>query len=481
MGFFSKRSPAIEGCKERNDVDGLIKALKNGDHDKKLESAKALGDLNDEKAVIPLIVSLRDIYHWSILQGRLDTVSGKRTDSSKSVQAFQDSIADALVQIGEKSVEILLQYLANVYMNHEMVISDVRHFLLLHQQTGVTLQELNNELNNFKDYVYKILIKIGDPSIRPLIQRLRISGAGKEFNVSISMEMFAEKALAGIGRAAMDPLIAALPYASEDLERRSIIQILGDIGNAQIIKHVLPSLDDANPFTRQDALRTLRKVADLSIADSIIKALSDKTAFVREEAIRTLCILKAKDSTTELIKCLEDADDDVRKEAAIAIGELGDQSVADALILALSDKNYSVREEAARSLGKLGGEKASEPLIKMLDDEERRVRESSASALSKLRNELALEILLERFGKNEGRDKYEIGVALDGLRDDSGISLLSQFLKHKSVNVRVGTLRALARIRNLAALSAVKTAINDENDSVRGEAESIFKNWEKLP
>jgi len=61
VGIFDRLfRPDIGKLKEKKDVDGLIKALRDKDSDIRLEVAYALGEIKDKRAVEPLIQALKD-------------------------------------------------------------------------------------------------------------------------------------------------------------------------------------------------------------------------------------------------------------------------------------------------------------------------------------------------------------------------------------------------------------------------------------
>ena len=60
MCIFDFLKPNIEKMEKKGNVDGLIKALKNGDFVIRESAAFSLGKLKDQKAVEPLILALKD-------------------------------------------------------------------------------------------------------------------------------------------------------------------------------------------------------------------------------------------------------------------------------------------------------------------------------------------------------------------------------------------------------------------------------------
>jgi len=59
MSIFG-RKPNVEKLKERRNIKGLIKALKDEDKNVRREAVSALGKIGDKRAVEPLIEALKD-------------------------------------------------------------------------------------------------------------------------------------------------------------------------------------------------------------------------------------------------------------------------------------------------------------------------------------------------------------------------------------------------------------------------------------
>ena len=59
MGYKFNKSD-IEKLRAKNDIKGLIKTLKNEDSNIRMFTAISLGEIGNEKAIAPLIQSLKD-------------------------------------------------------------------------------------------------------------------------------------------------------------------------------------------------------------------------------------------------------------------------------------------------------------------------------------------------------------------------------------------------------------------------------------
>ena len=112
----------MHNLQENQDVEGLIKALDyKDDYEIRSKAAKALGDIGDKKAVEPLIQALRDEYFHVRLEAvkALAKIADERTikafisvfENEKEVSWVLDSAIEALVKIGKPTVEPLIKAL----------------------------------------------------------------------------------------------------------------------------------------------------------------------------------------------------------------------------------------------------------------------------------------------------------------------------------------------------------------------------------
>ena len=102
------------------------------------------------------------------------------------------------------------------------------------------------------------------------------------------------------------------------------MEILGEIGDARAVEHLIAALKNADPNTRNEAINALSKIG--------------------------------KPSLEPLIGTLQDADPKVRFLAAWALGEIGDPQAVEPLIASLKDKRIFVRKVTSQSLEKITGQ-----------------------------------------------------------------------------------------------------------------------------
>ena len=108
----------IERLKEANDIEGLIKALKHSDEDVRWEAIKALGKIQDKRAVEPLISMLKDkeweVGHYAL--GPLRKLVGSDKTAELLVEPLKKEKYKIRIEIvrtlgeigGERAVKLLI-------------------------------------------------------------------------------------------------------------------------------------------------------------------------------------------------------------------------------------------------------------------------------------------------------------------------------------------------------------------------------------
>ena len=190
----------------------------------------------------------------------------------------------------------------------------------------------------------------------------------------------AAHALARIGRASVEPLIAVLK--SSDLQvRRNATFALGVIKDERTLDAVLGMVNDQAWQVREQAAWGLGLKRDTRVVEPLITALSDNDVHVRRQAAWALGLQGRGQAVEALINALKDTDADVRSQAAWALGLKGDARAVEPLVVALSDSDPHVRGQAAWALGLKGDERAVLPLANALKDQDSEVRKQAAWAL----------------------------------------------------------------------------------------------------
>ncbi|MDO9033851.1 MAG: HEAT repeat domain-containing protein [Methanoregula sp.] len=243
--------PDVKKLTKRRDIAGLARLLEHKDPQIQYEAAEALGNIGDEKAIGPLITSLKR-----------DEFSGVRWKA-----------AEALSKIGNPAVEPLIATL-------QYPDDDVRW------KAAIALGEIGNPdaveplillLSDDDRFVRSraahALGMIGDPAIPPLTQALKKGDPGVRWGAAMALgktknpvaveplilaladgeamvRAEAAAALASIGTPALGPMLSFLK-GSKGETRIEVMTALGELKNAEAIEPLVQLLENADGDERQ--------------------------------------------------------------------------------------------------------------------------------------------------------------------------------------------------------------------------------------
>jgi HEAT repeat protein len=184
------------------------------------------------------------------------------------------------------------------------------------------VQNLTNEDVIVRLNAAKALGEMKDArAVEPLIMTLKDEKCGS----------MAANALVKIGKPSVSPLIAALKD-DDPIVRRNATKALGEIKDAGAVEPLINSLKDSDLIVRRNAAKALGEIKDMRAVEPLIVSLKDDSAVVRRNAAESLGEIKDSRATESLVTCLKDGDAIVRKNAALALKEIGAPgSVADIL------------------------------------------------------------------------------------------------------------------------------------------------------
>jgi HEAT repeat protein len=186
-------------------------------------------------------------------------------------------------------------------------------------------------------------VGVGRPAVDPLIAVLA-DGLHRRH---------AEIALEKIGPAAVGPLAAALSGADGGQAHRAVAGVLAKLGWK-------PS-NDRQRAEYLVALGNCDEAAWLGTAalEPLVAALKGPSVHARRAAARALGELDDRRAVEPLIAALRTYDAGVRQQAAQALGRIGPaaKSAVPALTRVLSDSRPAVRETAAEAIKKITGRK----------------------------------------------------------------------------------------------------------------------------
>ncbi len=198
----------------------------------------------------------------------------------------------------------------------------------------------------------------------------------------------AARALARIGRPALDPLLAALSAASPHARVHAAFAV-GEMeprdGRAQAVGRLMLAVKDDDAGVREASVRALGNIDEREAVPALLGALRDKVVPVRAAAALALGEIEDPSAVEPLMRTtLRDSEAEVRSQAAWALGEIEDPRAVEALVAALKDTDADVRSQAAWALGEIEDRRAVAGLSGALRDTDVRVRKQAAWALGEI-------------------------------------------------------------------------------------------------
>ena len=346
--FVSGSSPGNEAARALGEIGDLkavlplIEALNNKGY---RHAALSLGKLKDKRAVVPLISRLKS-NDWAmrgtaaLSLGRIGDKRGtipiinalKRKDWKGSAEIWW--AVEALGEINDpRAVDILI----SIVNEHNEAFGWYAVVALGKYNTTRAISTLVNELNNTRndDEAHTALKKHKNTiMIEPLIQMLKDGNLyGRENAAKLLGFMRAPRAIQQLEWAALNDKDSNVSETSTEAlteigkpALKSLIKILG----------IKPSA--TNRRIREIAVSGLGDIGDVAAIKPLIEALGE-----------------------------DEVHQSIPMDAARALKKIGTPAV-EYLIIALKDKRISVKRNAAEILGEIKDPRAIKPLIKSVND-----------------------------------------------------------------------------------------------------------------
>ena len=246
--------------KGRRDIEGLAKALENQDPDVQFRAAEALGDIGDERSVIPLVNSLK----------------------TSGFAGVRWKAAEALSKIGDPAVGPLSTLLRHAD-------DDVRW------KAALALGEIGNP-----------------EAIEPLIALLDDDDR--------YVRSRAGHALGMMGEPVLDRL-ASLLRDGDEKRRWGAAIALGRTGSAGAVEPLIKALGDSSDEVRTEAATALAAIGRPAV-EPLIRFLKYTRGETRIEVVRALGDLHSDDAIQPLVQLLENAGDRERKAISDALSSI---------------------------------------------------------------------------------------------------------------------------------------------------------------
>lgn len=318
----------------------------------------------------------------------------------------------------------------------------------------------------------KALAQIGKPAVEELIAALKDRDA--------AVRIRAAQALAQAGpddKEAVPALIAALADKQTEV-RAAVVDALGEMGaeGKEAAPRLMRLFHDPSPRVRERIPRALARMGSAAI-DPLSNAIGEEKIEVRLDAIKTLALFgpAAKKAVPALRQAMKDDEARVRAAAAEALGLLGREAedAVPELLAALRDKKRSVHNQAANALVLLTMAGVPGLLERVRQAENKDIWLAAAlqnDRAAKAANPLTplLKNLTDKDAQVRGKAALALGAL--GTQAQTALPHLTKALTDENAQVRLIVAMAIARIErgkvedNLAVRRVLREIQNQLND-----------------
>ena len=349
----------------------------------------------------------------------------------------------------------------------------------------------------------KVLAKLGEPAVEPLIHALKDNNSIIRKNAAEALGDIRDKmaegpllttllddgdgavrkcsaeALGKIGDSrALKPLSAALRDRKSNVQesaRKAIQKIIYDMKEKHELTPLHVSLKNRESVVRRMAAKALLELKDPLSVDALIEALNDNDAQVQGNAREALKGI-GKPAVVPLTAFLRDDNPSLCMEVIKLLGDMGDSAAVGYLVGVLKHfRSWSLRCEASGALGKIEDPRIVGSLIEALNDRNLCVREAAAKSLREV-GKPAVDPLVESL-RDENYDVCFRSIVLLGeIGDGRAVEPLVGVLRNFELwALRFEAARSLGLIKDPRAIGPLTEALSDKDEYVREGAEGALK------
>ena len=410
----------------------LFGLLNDQDEEVRMFSAVILGEISEPVAVEPLLKALKDPDE-NVKHAAAESL-GKIKDP-QSVGPLIDCLSE----------DFWIQYPAIIALGNIGDPGAVEPLLKL----------LNDEM--LRQAVIEALGKIGDLSVVPALADI----------------------LSQNDPSIRNDTIAALVNIQSRLERHvapdgtCIPSIKETLDNAELIDHLLYSLQDPDTEVKKNAVIALGWLRQKRAVNKLVELLRD---YDLEEYVVGSLVSIGDDALPELIKGLENHEPKTRILIIRCLGWLDNMRGIKACLPFLQDENNLVRNQAVMAMaGGLGSEEVEDSLLSLLSDPEPEIRGTLIEVMGKSRSKRLIKKLLPDLSSENNSRKVTAIQILGRLKARKAFQSLQDLLQDESDEVRAEVYRALNAINpNKMSTEILMAGLSDKSPTVRKAVAGCF-------
>jgi HEAT repeat protein len=224
------------------------------------------------------------------------------------------------------------------------------------------------------------LIAMGEEAVSHLLGRLNTQSAREKWTLI--------RILGKIGEPAVMPLVDSLDSKDKEVTKLSV-RILGDIKDSRAVRPLVALLTRKDYNIRSDACESLGKTADTSAFTDVSLRMEDSVEVVRKSAAVALGRMNDQRGIPYLVKGMSDSHFSVRMSSANSLVAIGQPAVASLLPL-LDNAGEPTMNLAIESLGRLKTKEALPLLVNKLGADSWSTRAFAVEALGEIGDQRGL-------------------------------------------------------------------------------------------
>jgi len=450
------------GCLGAAGVTPLLEVLGKGEYRMQLFAVEALGKSDDPRAVKALVRSLGSS-NWAVCNASSTELAaigktalkllGQVLRQKDETRRYWATIT--LGRMGKTAVTALKRFTRakdkQVRFSAARAIGESREKECIEP----LIELLNDEYMSVRKAAADSLVSFGVEAVPSLLGSIKRQDSGKS--------RWVVRVLVRIGPPVIRPLLEIIKEDREDIYDL-VTEVMDKIGSkgASVLVGLMQDLD---PHIRAHAAQYAAGAEGEGIIPSLIERLDDKSWPVRRNAAESL--VKFGNQALPILARAIDADNtNVRYWTTKVLARLGGEAL-DPLIRALSDEKEDIRMFASWALGEAGEEKGVPALIGALGDPFWIVRKSVAEALKKLQL-LSVPYLIKSLNHPNPDVRYWVARVIEDIGKLAVEPLINVLLRDQDQEMRFFAAYALSAIPDPRSIEPLATALEgDVNDWVR--------------